>query len=743
MHDLGSDIADVPLTELTIPGTHDMGTYGQTSVVSNDNNSAHCGDDISICGAYAQAQTESAAQELSRGIRYFDLRVCGHGVVTSLGRPVSYDPATFHQDLVTCHALEDAPVADILDQTRQFVDQHPGEVVFLDFNHAFLVNPDLEAQQIEQAFTVPQGCTPGDAGCGSLLIPPQYCNGAKDQGTCADDLTLRKIRDQHLGKVIVNFENDSSTPPQDCFPTSPCLQPSPQLDLAFYDRHPLLWGRVDGPAPTSHGDRCTLEAAFPSCFANVDTIGDTRDRAIETLTNRPTYIDSGRDTGLGVRFKRFFVQFLQTTPDGGTIASDGGRGSLYDEAVGLHGSNEYVGPAVLGCGDSAALTGSCFAQHRPENVNILALNFFEVTDYTYAVGIPLAEASACSGSDRSNCPLTPDQQATVQCSNPTSCSYRVRIHFDLARDAIAFDEYARTAPVVTISSQTSTAASGWYNAATLGGQGHQLKVDVSAEDYKYATGIDALDCLDGAASLPIGFSGPTSASDLSLSSSLADGIHQLDCRASDGADQGLHGAGNRGAGPGSTPLPVSFRVDTTPPVITCPTGSFLLNQPINTLDGTVSDAISGVASPTASTPISTAKVGGFTATLTASDKAGNTASKVCSYMVSYKIATLYDTTRQATSGSTVPIKVALEDYYGNNVSSATITVTAKMVTNTGTGTTLAPTSPGGTTSFAFDTLGTIGYRYNLKTTGYATGSYTLDFVASGDPVTHSAPFKIG
>ena len=47
----------------------------------------------------------------------------------------------------------------------------------------------------------------------------------------------------------------------------------------------------------------------------------------------------------------------------------------------------------------------------------------------------------------------------------------VRIHFDLVRDAIAFDEYARTAPVVTISSQTSTAASGWYNAATLGGQG--------------------------------------------------------------------------------------------------------------------------------------------------------------------------------------------------------------------------------------------------------------------------------
>ena len=35
-----------------------------------------------------------------------------------------------------------------------------------------------------------------------------------------------------------------------------------------------------------------------------------------------------------------------------------------------------------------------------------------------------------------------------------------------------------------------------------------------------------------------------------------------------------------------------------------------------------------------------------------------------------------------------------------------------------------------------------GYVFNLKTTGYATGTYRLDFQASGDPVTHSVQFQV-
>ena len=75
-------------------------------------------------------------------------------------------------NLVTCHRAEAGPLADILTETRQFVDQHPGEVVILDVNHSYGLDPDIEAQQIEDAFAVPQGCDPQSTQCGSLLIPP-------------------------------------------------------------------------------------------------------------------------------------------------------------------------------------------------------------------------------------------------------------------------------------------------------------------------------------------------------------------------------------------------------------------------------------------------------------------------------------------------------------------------------------------------------------------------------------------
>ncbi len=734
MHDLGSDIADVPLTELTIPGTHDMGTYGITndSVLSRDDNANSCGYDVAICRSYGIAQTLDATQELIRGMRYFDLRVCGHSSVS----PTNLQDLSAHP--YTCHGLEGGALADIIHATRLFVDAHPGEVVILDVNHLFSVDPDVVAKQIEDEL-------------GSRMIRPQYCMPADpDQGTCAGDLTLSKIARDHLGSVIVNYENDggNSTWVPDCQnpDVSVCPVPfQPKLDRAFYDRHPLLWGRADGPPSSDHGGQCTHGAAFPSCFGNVDTNGDAQSRALQSLQERALRGDSGANG----HFQHFFVQFLQTTPDAGTIASDEGQGSLRGEAIGgpigsvafENGSNPLIGPAVLGCGETSGVTGTCFGQHRPENINILAMNFFEVTDYTQAVFISQDTASACTGSDRSKCPLTPGQQATVHCG-AFFCWYTVAVHFDLARDAIAFDEYARTKPVVTISSPASPAATGWYNAASLGGQGRLLRVDVSAEDYKYVTGIDALDCLDGTSPLAIGYTGPTSASFMSLFGNLGEGVHQLDCRATDGAHDGLHGEGNRGGGPGSTPLPVSFRVDTTPPVIKCPTGTFLLNQPISTLDGTVTDATSGVANPTDSAPISTSKVGSFTATLTATDVAGNAASKVCLYTVSYGIKYLYDTTKQFNGGSTIPIKLQLIDDAGNNVSSASIAVRARTVTNTHTGTSTSPSSPGNSNpTNVFDGNST-GYHYELNTKGYNPSSYTLDFSAGADPITHHAPFTI-
>jgi IPT/TIG domain/Bacterial Ig-like domain (group 3) len=103
--------------------------------------------------------------------------------------------------------------------------------------------------------------------------------------------------------------------------------------------------------------------------------------------------------------------------------------------------------------------------------------------------------------------------------------------------------------------------------------------------------------------------------------------------------------------------------------------------------------------------------------------------------VTYMIVALYDQTRVINSGANVPIKVALQDAFGNNVSSASIVVTVA-----GLSPSPAPgTPPSGPFSFVtFDTGP--GYLLNVKTRHYPAGTYTLSFTATGDPVIHTVQF---
>jgi hypothetical protein len=103
--------------------------------------------------------------------------------------------------------------------------------------------------------------------------------------------------------------------------------------------------------------------------------------------------------------------------------------------------------------------------------------------------------------------------------------------------------------------------------------------------------------------------------------------------------------------------------------------------------------------------------------------------------VGYAVKLLYDPTKASKSGSNIPIKISLQDYQGNNMSSAAITVTV-----TGVAPNRGVAQPSGTFTF-MPTLGSGGgYEYDLKTTGYPTGSYSLTFTAGADPITHQAPF---
>jgi hypothetical protein len=632
MRDLGNDIADVPLNELTIPGSHDMGTYGidSDSNVSQDGQlpSAACDVSHAACVSWSRAQdsSETAQEELTEGIRYFDVRVCGKSDDSILDIPEDWPLFTS----TTCHGLEGAALDPILQDTRAFVLAHPAEVVILDINHEFQADPNTIASQVDAAFALPDG--------GSLMIPPQYCiPGNEESGECASDLTLRKIRDGKLGNVIVNFEDDgapgSATTTETNFdsatgdPVIFNIQPLPTL--RFFDRHPRLWGRLDG-APNAM-EFCTEGSATSSCFGNNSDVQSVRARVLNTLSTRATFTDT----------RHLFIQFLQTTPDTTYILENVDR-SLFDMATAPDiGSNPIIGPALFDCNP-----GICFAEVRPENTNIVAINFFNHTDYNVEHPLTIDQALDCMNGGP--CTLTPTEQGTVAC-DLLDCSYTDPVHFDFIDQVIRFDEYARTAPVVAATPASAPASTGWYNAATLGGVGNTLALGVTAQDYYYPLGVTALSCLDGSGALSISPNTPSPNPVAHGSASLADGVHQIACQATDAANQGFHGVGNQGAGPGSQAA-ATFQIDTHPPTVTYSgdSGSYgiLANVAITC---TAADTLSGVASTTCanqSGPAYSFGAGTHPLSASATDKAGNTGSGTASFTVTVSAADLDSLTHQ-------------------------------------------------------------------------------------------------
>jgi hypothetical protein len=195
------------------------------------------------------------------------------------------------------------------------------------------------------------------------------------------------------------------------------------------------------------------------------------------------------------------------------------------------------------------------------------------------------------------------------------------------------------------------------------------------------------------------------------------------------------------------------KIDKKAPVITilAPTAGtyrYLLNQSV-TVSFNCTDGGSGVGSCVGTTAdgsqLDTATSGANTFTVNATDNVGNTASpSVVNYTVGFGIQVLFDQTRVHKSGSTVPIKIRLVDANGANVSSPSTVVHAVSVVQTGSETSPMVEDAGNANpdlDFRYDaSLG--GYIFNLKTTGYATGSYQLNFIAAGGPTIYSVGFQV-
>jgi hypothetical protein len=95
------------------------------------------------------------------------------------------------------------------------------------------------------------------------------------------------------------------------------------------------------------------------------------------------------------------------------------------------------------------------------------------------------------------------------------------------------------------------------------------------------------------------------------------------------------------------------------------------------------------------------------------------------------------------AGTTITFKISLTNAFGFNVSNSLTDVTAYGISHNG-GVTWQPAvaASNGSQTFRFVPGEDDNYRFNLKTTGLATGNWILGFKAEGDPTIHTAPFSI-
>jgi hypothetical protein len=139
----------------------------------------------------------------------------------------------------------------------------------------------------------------------------------------------------------------------------------------------------------------------------------------------------------------------------------------------------------------------------------------------------------------------------------------------------------------------------------------------------------------------------------------------------------------------------------------------------------------------------------ISATLSPADVLGNytVTYGTAPFTIGYAVCVLYDQTKSVQKNATIPVKIFLCNANGGDVSSSAITVTATgMVVVSGSASPVIEDSGNANpeNNFRFDpTLGPSGgYIFNLSTKPLGTGTFSLQFTATGDAVPHSVMFGV-
>jgi hypothetical protein len=215
--------------------------------------------------------------------------------------------------------------------------------------------------------------------------------------------------------------------------------------------------------------------------------------------------------------------------------------------------------------------------------------------------------------------------------------------------------YPPDVTVTTTPAAPPAGQDGWFNAADLAANGGGITVNVSATD---DSGVTNLLCTDDGA--PVAVLDQSGSSPRTGSFTLTtDGIHDIECEATDGMTPS-----NTGASADSDNT-VTVKIDATGPTVTCPAPPpvFVLNGPGGLVSAIVTDVLSGPAASPVSGPAVVTSAGAQTIDLTGEDKAGNTTTESCAYIVAYKFLGFLEPlpAEHRKAGSMIPLKFRLGD----------------------------------------------------------------------------------
>ena len=137
MKELPSHLHDVPIRQLSMPGSHDSGAFYLDSASSIAPGEGKVIIDLvrrfpcitkRIVRNWSITQSLSIYEQLMRGIRYFDFRV-------------AFLEST--KQFYVVHGLYGSLYSELFEQVNKFLEEHPKEFLILDFNHLY----DFKAEQ--------------------------------------------------------------------------------------------------------------------------------------------------------------------------------------------------------------------------------------------------------------------------------------------------------------------------------------------------------------------------------------------------------------------------------------------------------------------------------------------------------------------------------------------------------------------------------------------------------------------